>query len=67
MRGRLRFPHLRKIWITAMQDIAPGPELTSDYAMTEDNDWRMDGSCGAKQCLGVIAGYRHLPPEKRMA
>lgn len=55
------------IWITAMQDIAPGTELTWDYAMTEDNDWRMDCSCGSEHCLGVIAGYRHLPPEKRMA
>ena len=55
------------IWITAMRDIAPGTELTWDYAMTEDNDWWMECSCGAKGCRRVIAGYRHLPPERRAA
>jgi uncharacterized protein len=55
------------IWITAMQDIVPGTELSWDYAMTEDNDWQMECSCGHKSCRRVIAGYRHLPPEKRAA
>jgi len=55
------------IWITAMQDIAPGTELTWDYAMTEDNDWRMVCSCGSALCRCIIAGYRYLPPERREA
>lgn len=55
------------IWITAMRDIAPGTELTWDYAMTEDNDWLMHCSCGVPGCRGVIAGYRHLPPDRRAA
>jgi len=53
------------IWITAMVDIAPGTELTWDYAMTEDNDWRMECSCGAPKCRKIIAGYRHLAPALR--
>ncbi len=35
--------------------------------MTGDSDWQMDCSCGAKHCRKAIAGYRHLPPEQRMA
>ncbi len=55
------------IWITAMQDIPSGTELTWDYAMTEDNDWRMKCSCGAPRCRGMIGGYRFLPRERREA
>ena len=55
------------VWITAMVDIAPGTELTWDYAMTEDNDWSMACSCGSPLCRKIIAGYRHLPPERRLA
>lgn len=55
------------IWITAMRDIAPGTELTWDYAMTEDNDWSMECSCGVEKCRRVVAGYRYLPPERRAA
>ena len=53
------------IWITAMVDIDPGTELTWDYAMTEDNDWRMECSCHTPMCRRIVAGYRHLPPERR--
>lgn len=55
------------IWITAMEEIAPGTELTWDYAMTEDNDWQMNCFCGLPECRGVITGYRGLPPERREA
>ncbi len=55
------------IWITAMTDIAPGTEITWDYAMTEDNDWKMECTCDSPQCRKIIAGYRHLPPERREA
>jgi len=55
------------IWITAMEDIAPGTDLTWDYAMSEDNDWQMDCSCGAPGCRRLITGYRGLPPERRRA
>lgn len=55
------------IWITAMREIAPGTELTWDYAMTEDNDWRMACSCGSPLCRKVVGGYRFLPPERRLA
>jgi len=53
------------IWITAMTDIAPGTELTWDYAMTEDNDWRMVCSCETPKCRKIIGGYRYLPPDRR--
>lgn len=56
-----------RIWITAMKDIQPGTDLTWDYDMTEDNDWRMNCTCGAENCRGLIAGYRYLPQERREA
>ena len=55
------------LWITAMVDIAPGTELTWDYAMTEDNDWQMACSCQTPHCRTIVAGYRHLPPDRRKA
>ena len=55
------------IWITAMENIAPGTELNWDYAMTEDNDWFMECSCNKPKCRKIVAGYRHLPPERREA
>ena len=54
-----------RIWITAMVDIAVGTELAWDYAMTEDNDWHMECSCNTPKCRKIVAGYRHLPPERR--
>lgn len=53
------------IWITAMHDIGPGTELTWDYAMTEDNDWQLECSCGTPKCRKIIGGYRFLPPDRR--
>ena len=50
-----------------MVDIAPGTELTWDYAMTEDNDWSMECACHTPKCRKIVAGYRHLPPERREA
>jgi hypothetical protein len=55
------------IWITAMKEIAPGTELNWDYAMSEDNDWKMECSCGSPLCRKVVGGYRFLPPERRQA
>jgi hypothetical protein len=50
--------------VVAGRDIAAGEELTFFYPATE---WDMDRPfrcrCGAPECVGVVAGARHLSPE----
>lgn len=56
----------RRIYIEAIRDIAPGEELTYDYAYerdgTEDEEWERlyVCKCGAPNCRGTI-----LAPEKK--
>ena len=43
--------------IAARREIAPGEELTTDYAtMTDDPGWSMSCRCGSPGCRGVIRG-----------
>lgn len=43
--------------IVALRDIAPGEEVTYDYAMSESMPlWRLDCRCGQGECRGVITG-----------
>lgn len=57
----------RRIYIEAIRDIAPGEELTYDYAYerdgTEDEEWERlyVCKCGAPTCRGTILA----PPKKR--
>ncbi len=40
----------------AMRDIQPGEELTIDYAMIDDDYYRMKCNCGLKICRKTITG-----------
>lgn len=54
--------------LVAMRNIKSGEELTWDYAMTEDLDWKVPGGkclCGSNRCRGKILPYRDLPKEIR--
>ena len=42
--------------LVAMRDVSPGEELTTDYALFDDYDGRMDCHCGASSCRGVVDG-----------
>lgn len=53
------------ITVVTMRDVAPGEELSFDYAMTEDSDWEMYCLCGTKSCRKIIKGYRYLPDSFR--
>jgi hypothetical protein len=50
--------------LVAGRDVAAGEELTYFYPSTE---WDMDRPfrcrCGAPDCVGVVSGAKHLPPE----
>lgn len=51
--------------IVSMRVIKKGEELTWDYDMAENDNWRMKCKCGSKNCRGVIRGYRYLPDSFR--
>lgn len=45
-----------QISFAAMRAIAPGEELTLDYATGDDDDWEMDCRCGAGPCRSRVTG-----------
>ena len=49
--------------IVAMRDIKEGEEISWDYDMSENSDWKMECKCGSKNCRKLIRGYRFLPEE----
>jgi len=49
--------------LVAMRDIAAGEELTTDYALFDDNDDEMRCGCGAPSCRRVIGGRDWRRPE----
>ncbi|MBE7491250.1 MAG: SET domain-containing protein [Planctomycetes bacterium] len=52
------------LWLYALRDIAPGEELTFDYAtaMCDVDDWNFACACGASDCRRLIGGFDRLPP-----
>ncbi|EEF58569.1 SET domain-containing protein [Pedosphaera parvula] len=45
-----------QIVFVAMRDIAPGEELTHDWATTDDLEYVMECKCGRPNCRGTITG-----------
>jgi len=45
-----------QIVFVAMRAIAPGEELTHDWATTDDLDYEMACRCGSPDCRGVVTG-----------
>lgn len=52
-----------QIVLVAMRDIAPGEELTIDWATTDDGDHRMTCHCGSPRCRGTVTGKDWMKPE----
>jgi hypothetical protein len=54
---------VQQIEVRALRPIAAGEEILVDYDTFEYEVAHLGGPCrcGAKQCRGRIAGYRHLP------
>lgn len=52
-----------QIIFVAMRRIEAGEELTHDWAMTDDDDYRMDCRCGSAGCRKVITGQDWRRPE----
>ncbi len=51
------------IVLIAMRDVAPGEELTTDYALFDDADDAMTCNCGTASCRGTISGRDWQLPE----
>jgi len=49
--------------LVAMRDIGPGEELTTDYALFDDNDETMQCRCGTLSCRGMISGRDWQRPD----
>jgi SET domain-containing protein len=49
--------------LVAMNDVAPGDELTTDYALFDAQGPSMDCRCGAPRCRGVVTGEDWRRPE----
>jgi len=47
----------------AMRDVAPGEELTIDYAMFDDYAGQMQCHCGRASCRGIVDGQDWRRPE----
>lgn len=45
-----------QIVFVAMRDIAPGEELTHDWATTDDEDYDIECRCGSHNCRGRVTG-----------
>jgi len=52
-----------QIVFVALRDIAPGEELTHDWAMTDDDESSTPCHCGAATCRGTITGKDWRRPE----
>ena len=52
-----------QIVFVARRDVAAGEELTHDWAMTDDDDGRIECRCGASGCRGVVTGRDWRLPE----
>ena len=44
-------------------DVAPGEELTIDWATTDDGDHELACRCGSPRCRGVVTGKDWMKPE----
>jgi hypothetical protein len=54
---------LGQILFVAMRDISVGEELVMDYAMMDDDDYRMPCACGTVRCRGTVTGQDWRRPE----
>ena len=52
-----------QIVLVAMRDVAPGEELTIDWATTDDGDYEMPCRCGSARCRGTVTGKDWMKKE----
>lgn len=53
--------------LVAKKNIAKGEELTWDYGMTEDSDWRMECRRNEPNCRKLIGNFALVPESVRKA
>lgn len=50
-----------KFKFVAIRDISKDEEITFDYEMTEDSDWKMECKCGSQSCRKIIGAHKNMP------
>jgi hypothetical protein len=68
---RVEFKPDGRVVSVALRDIAPGEELTFDYATTTTREglaafpgWRFPCACGAPTCRGEVSCAEEIPPAR---
>ena len=57
-----------QITFVAMRDIAPGEELTHDWATTDDREYdEVECHCGASSCRGLVTGKDWMKPDLQLS
>lgn len=54
-----------QIVFVALREVAPGEELSHDWATTDDLDYEMTCNCGSPLCRGTITGQDWRRPDLR--
>jgi SET domain-containing protein len=52
-----------QVVLVAMRDIAPGQELTIDWATTDDGNYELPCRCGSANCRGTVTGKDWMKQE----
>lgn len=55
--------HKGELYLSALQDIKSGEEITFDYStvLADDDFWTMNCNCGERNCRKIIKQFRLLP------
>jgi hypothetical protein len=55
------------VTLVALRDLAPGDEITYDYAMSDGSDYdEFECSCGTASCRGKVTGNDWMLPELQL-
>ncbi len=55
------------VTLVALRDLAPGDEITYDYAMSDGSDYdEFECHCGAASCRGKVTGNDWMLPELQL-
>jgi hypothetical protein len=54
------------VMLVALRDIAPGDELTHDFAMSRGTDDEFECTCGTPLCRGTVTGRDWMQPELQL-
>ncbi len=54
-----------KFKLVTMREVDKGEELTFDYEMSEDSDWKMKCKCANENCRKIIGAFGNMPQKTK--